>query len=153
MMVWVANYEHKHGNDLNVFLTEAAADEWAISLAEEYWDDMMDGEAKPVDRKKLSQRYWEFAGDVANQEWLSIQGYELDVSVHDLAQIIRARGCAVCVMQPGDVFGNGDPDEDQIKRGAEFLMRNGESIEEDMCHRAQDSIGFWLHQEKNDEQL
>ena len=39
-IVWIVEYVHKHGNDLSVHRTEEGARQRAISIVQEYWDDI-----------------------------------------------------------------------------------------------------------------
>jgi hypothetical protein len=38
--VWVAVYNHRHGEDMRAFDTEVKALKWREEIADEYWEEM-----------------------------------------------------------------------------------------------------------------
>ena len=69
MKVWVAIYEHPHGQDIRVFDDIQKAEAWRREIAEEYWD--------TLDLGNLlfdADVYWDNVGD----EWFNYDEYEVE---------------------------------------------------------------------------
>jgi hypothetical protein len=47
--IWIVRYSHRHGTDLNVFLTAEDAYQGAKNILDDYWEEEMEGEAMPED--------------------------------------------------------------------------------------------------------
>lgn len=69
-MVWVTMYDHKHGTDIEVFESEAAAEAYRQELVGDYWDDTME-EAKPSDPKEAADAY--FAAGAKHGEFFDVR--------------------------------------------------------------------------------
>ena len=73
--VWVANYEHKHGNDLGVYATEAACIAARNALADTYWSDAFGDKEKPIN---YADEYFEHMEDMGSaSEYFSYNEYEV----------------------------------------------------------------------------
>lgn len=56
--VWVAVYDHRHGEDIRAFDSEDKCLEWRQEIADEWWDKEI-GDPRPVSLEELADRYWE----------------------------------------------------------------------------------------------
>jgi hypothetical protein len=75
--VTVAIYKHEHGDDVRVFASEAAAEEWRQEIALEYWDDLF-SEPMSADLDEAADRYFERCADVG-LEFFSTQTAEVEI--------------------------------------------------------------------------
>ena len=58
--VWVARWDHRHGEEVRVFKTEAGACAWREDIADEWWEhEMPKGRAKPDDRSQAAEEYFD----------------------------------------------------------------------------------------------
>ncbi len=58
MKVHVAVWEHKHGDDVRVFASAEGAGKWRREIAEDWWEDEMDGREKPEDSEAAADAYF-----------------------------------------------------------------------------------------------
>lgn len=77
MQVYVAVFSHKYGEDVSVYRTSKGADSWRIQLADDYWFDAFGDDARPDDKEKMAQMYWDYMRD-RGEEWFSITQCELE---------------------------------------------------------------------------
>jgi hypothetical protein len=75
--VTVAIYEHEHGDDVRVFVSEAAAEEWRQEIAAEYWADLFDDPA-PGDLEEAADDYFQRCAE-AGLEFFSTQSAEVEI--------------------------------------------------------------------------
>lgn len=75
--VTVAVYSHKHGEDIRVFASEAAAEEWRQEIAIEYWEDLF-SEPMPGDLDEAADRYFERCAE-AGLEFFSTRPAEVEI--------------------------------------------------------------------------
>lgn len=62
--VWVARWDHKHGDHIRVFLSYHEAMRWRADIALEWWAEEMDeGIPRPTDDHELADRYFEIMGE------------------------------------------------------------------------------------------
>jgi hypothetical protein len=77
MQVYVAVYEHRHGQDIRVFTTDKLAEDWRAEIADEYWEEIMK-RTKPSDRQVMADDYWERYGEIGgeffNYECCTVEG-------------------------------------------------------------------------------
>lgn len=59
--VYVAAYRHRHGEDISVYATEAAALKARDDVADEQWECEIEGKRKP--KQKIGERYFELVED------------------------------------------------------------------------------------------
>jgi hypothetical protein len=76
--VFVATYEHRHGDDQRVFTTEAQAQEWKNALADEYWEEELSDEPLPKDLATIGDAYFDAMGDASRPEYFRIEAHELE---------------------------------------------------------------------------
>ena len=71
--VWVAVYEHRHGDDIRVFKTRESAEAWRRGVAKEWWSEAFAGEDAPEPfTDEHADRYFEVMGDRYGSEWFTI---------------------------------------------------------------------------------
>jgi hypothetical protein len=75
--VIVAIYAHEHGDDIRVFASETAAEEWRQEIAIEYWDDLF-GDPMPADLDETADRYFQRCAE-AGLEFFSTQTAEVEI--------------------------------------------------------------------------
>lgn len=94
--VWLATYEHKHGHDVRIFRTEAAADAWRARVADESWEEWPDIGDKPEDRESIADLYFEHVGLICggSEEFFTIEEVEVEDSAS--ACTCDAGGSAGC---------------------------------------------------------
>jgi hypothetical protein len=77
MKVFVAHYEHRHGDDIRVFATEEAAEKWRQAVADEWWEHEMEGDP-PSNPEELADEYFDRMGErYSDSEYFSV--YEREV--------------------------------------------------------------------------
>lgn len=59
--VWVAVYNHRHGEDIRAFDACLKAMKWREEIADEWWDKEI-GTERPVAIEELADDYWEEMG-------------------------------------------------------------------------------------------
>src|SRR5262249_35201749 len=74
--VWIATYEHKHGKDVRVFASQAAAEAWKQELATEWWDHEME-EEMPRDRVDAAETYFG-SGTSVHGETFDLGEYQIE---------------------------------------------------------------------------
>ena len=78
MKVYVATYEHKHGNDMRVFKKRKSAEKWRIELADEYWRDYFGEDyKKPSDKEKMADIFFDSVTG-ADVEFFNIEECDLE---------------------------------------------------------------------------
>ena len=75
MQIFIATYQHKHGEDVRAFSSEAEAETWRQKLAAEYWTDIMRGEI-PADAGEAADDYFHRSGEIGD-EWFTVTETEL----------------------------------------------------------------------------
>lgn len=78
-VVFVARWEHRHGDHTRVFLTEGAAHQWKAAIAHEWWDEeIAHTEPRPVGYLELADRYFEIMGERSSKaEYFSVSEVEI----------------------------------------------------------------------------
>ncbi|MFE1597470.1 hypothetical protein [Methylobacterium sp. ID0610] len=59
--IYVAVYRHRHGEDICVYATEAAALKARADVADEQWEYEIEGKRKP--KRNIGERYFEMVED------------------------------------------------------------------------------------------
>lgn len=59
MRVYVAVYEHNHGEDISVYATKEGANKWRAQLADEWWSHEFPYDMPPNDPGLKADVYWD----------------------------------------------------------------------------------------------
>jgi hypothetical protein len=83
MKVWVATYQHRHGEDTRVFASEGDALQWREEIADEWWDtEMPKSRVKPEDSEALADEYWDYMEE--RDEFFKYEEIEVEGASHDI---------------------------------------------------------------------
>jgi hypothetical protein len=73
--VWVATYQHRHGEDTQVFATSAAASVWKNDIADTWWEKELPSTPRPENEDTLGDVYFEMLED--RDEYFNVGEYEV----------------------------------------------------------------------------
>jgi hypothetical protein len=76
--VFVATYEHRHGEDQRVFATEAQADAWKNALGTEYWAEELSDKPLPADASTIGTEYFNAMSDASRPEYFNVEALEVE---------------------------------------------------------------------------
>ena len=74
--VYVAIYQHSHGNDVAVYHSEEGAWKWADEIAQTYWSDFYDEEPMPTE--KAGEAYFNKMPDILGDEWFTVERRQVE---------------------------------------------------------------------------
>lgn len=76
MNVYVATYQHKHGQDMRVFASAAMAEAWREEIAREYWAEC-NTDAMPANAAKAADEYFDRRNQLGD-EWFEVEEIKVE---------------------------------------------------------------------------
>lgn len=67
--IWIVRYSHRHGTDINVFLTPDEAYRGIKQILDDYWDEEMGGDPRPENIEEALSQY----NDQAHGEYIDLE--------------------------------------------------------------------------------
>ena len=73
--VYLAKYEHKHGEDSRIFATEEGAERWRREIASSYWSSCFRDVESPDDPKERADLYF---ANMEEREWFNVEKVDFE---------------------------------------------------------------------------